>query len=223
MLVELFIKHSETITLIVGGLGSLFLVWKQIRNYFYNLYKSRKEYIKSRNSIPETLKQIQSSMSNIDVRLGAVEKEITPNGGGSMKDALKIIKAEIEATFWLNPKPSFRTTSKGINVLVNESYCHLCGTSSEELLRHNWKNFVEDEEQMEDYDRRWMDSTESFSQFSGKLKFKNSRGESVGEWMVKIRPLGSIDNGTDSLWHGTLYPFDQKAKDYAKNYGIPVT
>lgn len=215
-------KHAEQFTVILGALGTLFVSWSRIKKFILKKWNERRDYIKSRNAIPETLKQIQISIYDVDDRLRAVEKEVTPNGGGSMKDALKIIKAEIEATFWLNPKPSFRTTSSGLNIQVNESYCHLCGTSSEDLLRHNWKNYIEDEQQLEDYDRRWYESTASFSQFSSKLKFKNSRGESVGEWVIKVRPLGAIDGGHDYLWHGTLYPHDQKAKEHAKSYNIPL-
>lgn len=214
--------HANFVTATIGAIGALMLTWGKIKNFIVKKYKEHKEYIKSRNSIPETLKQIQGSVSNIDTRLKNVEYEISPNGGGSMKDSLKIIKAEIEAMFWLNPKPSFRTTSKGMNIQVNESYCHLCSTSSEELLRLNWKNYIYDEEQLDDYVRRWEESTETFSQFAGKLKFKNSRGEAMGEWLVKVRPLGPIEGGKEYMWHGTIYPFDQKSKEYATNFNIPL-
>lgn len=215
--------HANFFTVIIGAIGMMILTWKQVKNFIIKKYKKHEEYIKSRNSIPESLKNIQGTVSNIDDRLKNVEYEISPNGGGSMRDSVKIIKAEIEAMFWLNPKPSFRTTSKGLNIMVNEAYCNLCGTSSEELLRLNWKNFAEDEHQLDDYVRRWEDSIDVFSQFSGKLKFKNAKEEFVGEWIVRVRPLGPIDGGNDYLWHGTIYPFDQKSKEYAKTYGIPLS
>jgi hypothetical protein len=46
----------------------------------------------------------------------------------------------------------------------------------------------------------------------------------MGEWTVRIRLLGAIDHqpNTDYLWHGGLYPYDQKAKEYAKEYNIPL-
>jgi PAS domain-containing protein len=219
---DLLQKHANFLTVVIGAIGMLMLTWKQVKNFIIKKYKNHKEYIESRNSIPESLKNIQGTVSNIDLRLQNVEYEISPNGGGSMRDSVKIIKAEIEAMFWLNPKPSFRVTSKGLNIMVNEAYCNLCATSSEELLRLNWKNFMEDEHQLDDYMRRWEDSTDVFSQFSGKLKFKNSKGEYMGEWIIKVRPLGAIDSGNDFLWHGTIYPFDQKSKEYAKTYGIPL-
>jgi PAS domain-containing protein len=215
-------QNGETISIVVGLVSTVAIFFKKIKKFIIKKYEQRKIYNKSKHEIPEILQKIKSGIDNLDTRLKNVEYEISPNGGGSMKDSLKIIKAEIEAMFWLNPKPSFRTTSKGMNVQVNEAYCHLCATTSEELLRLNWKNFIDDEVQLDDYMRRWEESTEAFSQFAGKLKFKNYRGEYMGEWLVKVRPLGSIDEGRDYLWHGTIYPLDQKAREYARNFNIPL-
>lgn len=215
-------ENSQALMFIISVLGSVLVFFKKIKKFFVEKYKKYKNYNKSKHEMPEILQEIKLGISNLDARLKNVEYEISPNGGGSMKDSLKIIKAEIEAVFWLNPKPSFRTTSKGMNIQVNEAYCHLCATSSEELLRLNWKNYIEDELQLDDYMRRWEESTNAFSQFTGKLKFKNSRGEYMGEWMVKVRPLGPIEGGKDYLWHGTIYPFDQKSKEYARNFNIPL-
>lgn len=215
-------KYAQFITIIIGAVSAIALVWRHIKNFVVLKYKQRMEYIKSRNSIPKSLNDISNSVSKIDDRLKHVEYEMSPNGGGSIKDAVRIIKAEIDAMSWLNPHPSFRTTSSGLNVMVNEAYCHMCECSAEDLLKRNWKNFIEDENQADDYLRRWLEAAETYSQYSGKLKFKNSRGESIGEWIVKIRPLGSIDKGNDYLWHGTIYPSDHKSKEYAKSYGIPV-
>jgi PAS domain-containing protein len=217
-------NQLELISLIIAVVTTFLLWGKKIIRFCNNLLEKRKDYIKKRNDIPYTLQQIQTTLSNVDDRLRSVENEIKPNGGGSMKDALRIVKAEMEASFWLDPRPSFRTTSKGLNILVNESYCHLCGVSSESLLKLNWRNFAEDEDQLDDYTRRWQESSQEFSQFSGKLKIKNYKNQSRGEWVIKIRPLGPLDNNKNEyLWHGTLYPFDYTAIEYAKEQNIPIS
>ena len=215
-------QNAQTISIVIGLVSTFFVFYKKIKKFIIEKYKKNKIYSESKHEIPDILREIKLGITNLDTRLKNVEYEISPNGGGSMKDSLKIITAEIEAMFWLNPKPSFRTTSRGMNIQVNEAYCHLCATTSEELLRLNWKNFIDDEIQLDDYMRRWEESTDAFSQFSGKLKFKNFRGEYMGEWLVKVRPLGPIEGGKDYLWHGTIYPFDQKSKEYAMNFNIPL-
>jgi len=218
---KLLLEHIELITAITGGVTTVTVFLLKSKKFIINKYRRHKEYSKSKYLIPETLQEIKQCVVNLDDRIKRVEYEISPNSGGSMKDSMNIVKAEIEAMFWLNPKPSFRTTSNGMNIQVNESYCHMCATSSEELLKQNWKNFVEDEEQLDDFMRRWAYSSNTMSQYSGKLKFKNSRDESLGEWIIKIRPLGPIEGGKDYLWHGSILPSDHKARECAKSNNIP--
>ena len=90
---DLLEKHANFLTVVIGAIGMLILTWKQVKNFIIKKYKNHKEYIKSRNSIPESLKNIQGTVSNIDDRLKNVEYEISPNGGGSMRDSVNIIKA----------------------------------------------------------------------------------------------------------------------------------
>ena len=220
--IQEFQKHVEFIGVILGSLATLVVTCRFFKTWISAKWRKHREYIEKRNAIPGILGDIQNKIMGVDARLQTVENEIKPNGGGSMKDALRIVKAEIEATFWLNARPSFRTTSNGVFTLVNEAYCHLCGVSSEDLLRLNWKNFASDEEQLDDFMRRWMDSAKECSQFSGKLKIKNFKNEEMGEWTIKIRPLGPLDNGEDYLWHGMLYPYDYQSIEYAKAQNIPM-
>lgn len=215
-------ENFEFITVVVGTITAIILLFKQIKHFIIKTYKHLKKRRDDRNEIPNVLNSVLEKLNVMDIRLQSVEKEIKPNGGGSMKDALRVVKAEIEATFWLNPRPSFRTTSHGINIMVNESYCSLCGVSSESLLKLGWRNFAEDEEQVDDFMRRWLESAKELSQFSGKLKIKNIKNESRGEWLVRLRPLGPIDNSDGYLWHGSLHPFDYVAIEYAKSQNIPM-
>jgi PAS domain-containing protein len=210
-------QFLEYIGLFLGTLGAIIIATKNGRDFFISRYKNWRKYVKAKKEMPHLLK-------NIDERLQRVEYEISPNGGGSMKDSLKIIKAEIEATNWLSPRPMFRCTSKGLNIFVNEAYCQLCGVTSSELLKLGWRNFSADLDQMDDFYKRWISASENLSQFTGKLKIQNNHGEYRGEWTVRIRLLGAIDGqpNTDYLWHGGLYPSNQVAKDYAKEYNIPL-
>jgi PAS domain-containing protein len=211
------IEILKLIGLLGTALGVLMGVSKKVRMWVIDKYQKNQEYIKARHEMPNLLK-------NIDDRLRRVEYEISPNSGTSMKDSINIMKAEMDANNWLSPRPSFRCTSKGINTFVNEAYCHLCGVTPDELMKLGWKSFADDADQADDYYERFIQSTSNQSQFSGKIKIKNKNEEYQGEWIIRIRPLGSIktSEGDDFLWHGGLYPFDNKAKEYAKNYNIPL-
>lgn len=190
---------------------------KKVRDYVIKIYNERQKFQKERKEMPNLIKKIAE-------RMEVVEHELKPNGGGSIKDAINIMKAEMDANNWLSPRPTFRCTSSGSNIFVNEAYCHLCGVTPEELMKLGWRSFAADEDQADDYYDRFMLSTKEQSQFSGRLKIKTKQDEYRGEWTIRIRPLGAItkDGEEDFLWHGALWPYDQKAKEYAKAYNIPL-
>lgn len=202
---------------IIGSLITIIAFWKKIKSW-YGGYKERR---KVKKEIPSILKNLDQKLDTIDSRLKKVEYQVSPNGSGSMRDKIAIIQAEIEASNWLSPNPSFRTTSSGVNIFVNEAYCELCGCNSDELLKLSWRNFANDEEQMDEYYKKWLESSKTLSQFVSKLKYKNRHGEYKGEWIIRIRPLGPIiqDGESDYLWHGTLYPSDEIAMEHQNRFG----
>ena len=218
--------YLEITALILGLVGVIIPMTKAGRNWIKNVYTTNRDKRDLRNRIPLLLTNIDLKVSSMDDRLKQVEYDVkSPNGGSTVKGLLKLIKAELDVTNWLSPRPSFRTTSSGINTSVNEAYCHLCGVTSDELMKLGWKNFLADEEQGDDYYARFLQATKELSQFSGKLKIQSNRGEYRGEWLARVRPLGPIDdNGTppDYLWSGSLYPFDETAKSYARAMNIPL-
>lgn len=214
---EFIIQIFQVIGAAIAAITALIAISKNIRDKVSNWFKEQKKYHDAKIKLPSTL-------ISIDERLHRVEYELMPNSGGSMKDAINIMKAEMDANNWLSPRPSFRCTSRGINTFVNEAYCHLCGVTPDELMKLGWKSFADDVDQADDYYERFIQSTSNQSQFSGKIKIKNKNEEYQGEWIIRIRPLGPIktSDGDDFLWHGGLYPSDQKAKEYARNYNIPL-
>lgn len=220
------IKNIQEI--IIGSLTiliSLGVVIKPIRIWVKNTIKVFIKNRKTKSEVPAIVSQIYEKVNQIDTRLKDVEYEIKdPNSGGTIKGALKLIKAEIDATNWLSPRPTFRTTSSGINIFVNDAYCQLLGCSSDEILRLGWKNFVIDDEQADDYYKRFLTSSKNLSQFASKLKIQSKQGQNRGEWLVRIKPLGPIVDGgkDDYMWHGVFHPSDEIAKNYASSFGIPL-
>lgn len=217
-------ESAGVIGAVAGAIGTVFSFTKTGRDWIKTKYTNFKVSRAAKKNMPNMISQINDTVGKMDIRLSKVEKEMMPNGGGSMKDQLKLIKAELDATNWLTPRPTFRTTSSGINLYVNEAYCQLCGCSPEELLKLGWKSFVSDEDQADEFYTRWLLAAKSLSQFASKLKIQAKTGEYRGEWTIRIRPLGPIESTgqEDYLWNGNLYPSDDIAKTYAKSFGIPA-
>ena len=211
-------------SIIVGVLTGSITIFTNFKKWIIKTHQNHKLKKIAQLKMPDRIEQIYDKVDNINTRLIKVEKEISPNSGSSMNDFVKLIKAEIDANNWLSPRPTFRTNSMGVNSSVNEAYCHLCGVSSDELLKLGWKSFVSDEEQADEYYKRWLLAAKELSQFSSRLKLQNRLGEDRGEWMIRLRPLGAIatESGDDYLWHGCLYPSDDVAKEYASKHNIPL-
>jgi len=220
---NLIIEHFNIIAIVAGAITAFFVAWSHIGKFLKPYIKSLRENMKARHEMPYMIRKMGETLDNIEKRVKKVEFEITPNHGSSMKDAMRIIRAEIEATTWLSPRPSFRTTSFGINTFVNEAYCNLCGTTPTELLKLGWKNFIADPEEGDNHMRRWLELSKERTQFFGNLTLKNSNGDCVGVWTFKLKPLGPLESDGDNyLWHGNLYPRDEIAMDYAHEYNIPI-
>lgn len=224
MLLDTGIEDTiKFIGLVVGTILSVLALSKKFRTWIKLKYKNHKEFEQSKLEVPKILTCIKEKVEVIDERLKKVEHEVTFNGGSSMKDALRVVKAEIDATNWLAPRPTFRTTSDGLYTFANAAFCHLCNATQGELLKLGWKNFALDEEQADDFMNRWLLSSNSQSQFSSKLKLKNNQNDYVGEWLFKIRPLVVSKSETkEYLWQGTLHALDEVAQEYAKSHNIPV-
>jgi PAS domain-containing protein len=220
--VKILLDNEKLIMIIGGGLTSFIMIFGHIKKIVCPIIKGYCERLKAKQEMPLMVKDMANIVKNIDERVARVEKEITPNGGSSMKDAMRIIKAEIEAANWLHPRPTFRVTSTGLVTFVNEAYCNLCGASTEELMRLGWKNYMVDPECGDHTLGRFQESTKEFSQFVENIRYKNNNGEYIGEWKAKVKPLGPIEHDTNNyLWHGTLYPIDKVALEYANKYNIP--
>lgn len=218
------VKYFEYFGIIAGVLVTIFALSSKFRKFVKEKVDHYKIKKAAKNNVPVILDQINSKMGSIDDRLQKVEYQVSPNGNGSMRDKIALIQAEIEATIWLSPRPTFRTTSAGMNLFVNEAYSHLCNCPPDELLRLGWKSFVSDESQADDFYERWLLASKNVSQFAAKLKIQPKNAEHRGEWLVRIRPLGQITSSSenDYMWQGILYPSDEVAKNYAKTFGIPI-
>ena len=210
----------ETTTLIVGCLLGIITFSRTVRGWFNTNWCKFKAKRKARREMPCMINKMYDTIHSMDDRLKKVEYEVSPNSSGSMKDKIDMIQSELEANNWLYPKPTFRTTSSGINTFVNEAYCELCDASSEELMRVGWRNFMWEEDKIDDIYHKWLACSEKLSQFVETIKIKDKKGNYRGEWLVKVKFLGSIEQEgkTDHLWHGVYYPIDDCAIKIAAEF-----
>ncbi len=95
-----------------------------------------------------TLRRLEKMDTYCD-KVDQIHKELTPNGGSSIKDqinsittAVAILAAKDRAQLELDKRPSFEADASGAYQWVNKAYCRLTGYSNDEIEQLGWKNLV---------------------------------------------------------------------------------
>lgn len=106
------------------------------------------------------LKKQYENISKVHHQVEVIFKEITPNGGGSIKDKVNSMSREISSNTqmteqifyrqrWMmdhRQEAIFEAQNSGEISWVNKPYCKLSGRDSTDLLGHNWKNTIIEED-----------------------------------------------------------------------------
>ena len=101
-----------------------------------------------------------NSITKVHSQVEAIFKEITPNGGGSIKDKINVMSTEITENTkltqqifhrqrWIMDRrnePIFETTQAGEYVWVNYPFAELVGREKEDIIGHNWKNVIHEDD-----------------------------------------------------------------------------
>ena len=195
-----------TVASIISGLGVVWSCSTKGRSWWKGWWQHRKD----KKAMPRVLGEIKEQVSEM-------QKELQTNGGSSIKDEVRLLVSERLMELQEAPFPAFRCASGGDNIFSNRAYEMLVGADDHSLHGLGWRSYLFDEEQGDNYYRRWIEVAKTGSHFTGLLKFKNARGEYRGEWTVRVVPLGPYKSH-DQVWGGRFFPFDDKAIEVANKY-----
>lgn len=125
----------------------------------------------------------------LNKKLDLICKELTPNGGSSLKDKINKIEAEIkkntsvtESIFnrqrWIfntNPIPVFEADKDGNFTWANNSYLTLTGFSIENVIKKGWINSLHEKDR-EDFLVSWYHAVKDSRNFERFALFVDSKG-----------------------------------------------
>lgn len=106
------------------------------------------------------LKKQYENVLKVHHQVEVIFKEITPNGGGSIKDKINLMSKEISSNTqmteqifhrqrWMmdhRQEAIFEAQFSGEVSWVNKPYCKLTSRDSTDLIGHNWKNTIFEED-----------------------------------------------------------------------------
>lgn len=158
------------------------------------------------NKATDYFDKISSMIKDVE----EIRREIKPNGGSSIKDAVNRIEARLinmehvqSALRQDGPMGIFQCKTDGRNIDVNRTYCRLLKCTKEELLDFGWKNFIS-EESRESYEIDWKDAFEDGREISATLNFVSRDGEIINT-DVRCYPITDI-SGEVVQYLGILTP-----------------
>ncbi len=126
-----------TLTVIAGIGGSLFTAWKTLEKFII---------VPARNLMAEHKDKM--------AKLEKIYAEVTPKGGGSIKDTIGAIKTKLarienwhKASMSLDENGLYETDARGACVWANRAFLRLVDATEEQVEGFGWKNFIHAEDQ----------------------------------------------------------------------------
>jgi PAS domain-containing protein len=173
----------------------------------------------------------------LEQRLIAVEYEVKPNSGGSMKDVQSRIADSVEKMssrlegyversearyrhdFQTQRGPAFEIDTRGRATLVSFALGRLCRVDDAalELNRLAYLQFIEASER-DEFLRTFRESAADGSMFRTQIRWYSRTHENRGLWDVRATPIDPKDSA-ERLYSAVLVPVDDEAKAIAERNG----
>jgi PAS domain-containing protein len=144
-------------------------------------------------AIAHTCAKLDDAIKSQDIRLQRVMKEVMPNGGSSLRDAvtrievsvgdqsqyLRVMAGTMRANLDSDPyRALFETDAHGANLWVNKTYLRWVNRSVQEMLGWGWLACVcdADRERVRD---EWLQSVKERRQFQARYFLVDSAGSRI--------------------------------------------
>ncbi len=176
---------------VLGALGAIGITWR---------------------AVPATVKalgrfsHVCERLDAIEVQLSTVVAEVKPNGGGSIKDAIKRIEVGLSRARSMqrlmlesSDTAHYETDDRGGNVWANEACARLLGVQVSDFEGAAWRNCIhQDDRQM--VGREWGEAVAEGRTYSLRHRFVLPNGHTIhvlttaerfeGGWLGTIIPTG---------------------------------
>lgn len=174
-------------------IGALLGFIKPVRTYLKNLWVS--------------------TFGRRGAQLDRIEREVTTNGGGSLKDLVDGIKdrqsefqAFLSASLNIHDIAIFRCDSKGRVIFTNRAHQRLTGFSQGEAYGEGWVNYLAPRER-ERMQKIWLDAVKSGRELNEDIWFIRP---DHSEYLIRAHVYRELaPDGTIKGWLGVIIPIEE--------------
>lgn len=155
----------------------------------------------------------RSTFGRQSAQLDRIEKELRPNGGDSLRDAIdeiynKQTEFEARATAALNihPEAVFRTDTEGRVIFTNRAHQRLTGFSQGEAYGHGWVNYLAPYERRRMQDL-WQETVKNGRELNEDIMFIRP---DHSEYMIRAHVFREVDGaGKIRGYLGVIQPLEE--------------
>lgn len=145
---------------------------------------------------------LQEQLEDLRKQLNAVVKEVRPNGGASMNDAVTVVRGELRALLDADQGVArWSADRNGLLSWASKSYLRWTDSTPATLERHGWLSLVHPDDR-EDVREEWLTAIEERRGSSFRFRLSDGKGGWTGvygEAAPILNPIGHVTG-----WLGTL-------------------
>jgi PAS domain S-box-containing protein len=173
---------------IVGAITIYKFVWPKVKRWlmsFVGYDRISAQLAEVSDKLGRHVADVNTKGQFVEKQLADIIKEIHPNGGTSMKDALgriertqliadqrqKAIISDLDYGTW-------ETNEQGLVIWVNRTLCRMTGRTPNEILGHGWINMIATEDR-ERVHKEWDESIADAREFELEYNYATPEGERV--------------------------------------------
>jgi len=198
------------VAIITGALTIAGAVVRPICIRISNSYFLIRTFLEHGVEVPKKVEEMTAKVDAIDAKVIDVIKEVKPNGGSSLRDAI----ARIELNQYVSDQqrralinhsdvPAFESDGDGNCIWANRAYLRIVGKSIDEVLNYGWINNIAVNDQ-EVVRARWMEAIRDGRDFVLDYHIVNATG---GAQLVHGQAFPIRDTKNKVIgYNGTMEP-----------------
>lgn len=164
--------------------------------------------------------RVLDRLDSQDATLAAIRAELTPNGGGSLKDIVRkthdlamIAELRTKQILATSPVGVYQCDRDGNCIWVNDALCSIFGLDSAAMMGRGWLLAVADDER-EESNGHWQRAVDQDLPYSWTYTIENQRTRRAARYRTTVAVLRRPDTGEPLLYHGTVEPVaDERPHD----------
>lgn len=205
--------YAGIITVVCGAIAAVIGAWKL---WLGPLLKDKVtpylEGLLALAMLPHALEDV-SKIGGMQTQLNNILREVRPNGGSSLRDAVNgiasqvaILSGTMRARVDNDPDTGFfESSNEGFNIWVSKTYCRWLECTESELLGMGFLTFVVEDER-EEVREEWKAARQEVRTYHQKVQMRSNSGRRI---FVEVfaKPVPS-DVAVPLRWVGTLHRLD---------------